>query len=223
MRIIGPVPQDAPDPRIEMRARLASMPSPAIGFVSQPTLEDSDMIGWSSGSEGTSSASISYTLWRNPDDHTDPANLAVLDEVARASLDEVPPWPRPPWILEFIERMRYPIIWEAVRTTWRAEVTKWTTPEALLLHHIHHIHLNRFAEELGWEVPARGFVDPLVTERSIRHAVDVQVDGDRVSGMEVDTDPFVYAAAAELPDGRVLTAVVPRDDLPWVRVEFAQR
>jgi hypothetical protein len=62
-----------------------------------------------------------------------------------------------------------------------------------------------------------------VTERSIRHAVDVQVDGDRVSGMEVDTDPFVYAAAAELPDGRVLTAVVPRDDLPWVRVEFAQR
>ena len=53
--------------------------------------------------------------------------------------------------------------------------------------------------------------------------ISMLIDGERVSGMEVDTDPFVYALAAEVPDGRVVTAVVPRDQLPWVRVEFAQR
>lgn len=61
--------------------------------------------------------SMSATLWRNPVNKSDPVNLADLDEATRRALDEVPPWPRPAWLVESVERMRYPMLWEAVQTT----------------------------------------------------------------------------------------------------------
>jgi len=39
-------------------------------------------------------------------------------------------------------------------------------------------------------------------------------------GAEIDTDPFVYCVGAELPTGAILTAVLPRDDLAYIRLEF---
>jgi hypothetical protein len=41
--------------------------------------------------------------------------------------------------------------------------------------------------------------------------------------LEIDTDPFVYAIGVELSADTVLTAVVPRDELKHVTLEFAQR
>jgi hypothetical protein len=40
-------------------------------------------------------ASVSYTLWRNPDDPDDPVNLGELDEQQRRALEAAPAWPRP--------------------------------------------------------------------------------------------------------------------------------
>ncbi|EPR75349.1 hypothetical protein ADILRU_2305 [Leifsonia rubra CMS 76R] len=52
-----------------------------------------------------------------PEDAPDPANLADLDDKTRRSLEEVPPWPRRAWLIERVESMKYPMLWEAVQTS----------------------------------------------------------------------------------------------------------
>ncbi|BAS12097.1 hypothetical protein AHiyo8_04000 [Arthrobacter sp. Hiyo8] len=87
------VPEDAPDPRLEHAKRLVLMPIPIMGLVSQPSLEDPDMVGFHYGQDSRGynemSASITYTLWRNPADRADPINLAELDEQTRRSIETV--------------------------------------------------------------------------------------------------------------------------------------
>lgn len=192
-------------------------------LVDQRTLEFAD-ISLSSLSDGTSfsmmAESVSWTLWRNPDDRSDPANLADLDDATRRSHDEVPPWPRPSWLIEEVERMRYPRLMEAVRTTWNRDETELTTLDRLLVEHANYILRNQFREELGigiqdWDSPA------LATERTVRHGVELIIDGAPVTGAMIETDPFVYAVGAKLSNGGTLTAVVPREHLPCITLEFA--
>ncbi|WP_440708228.1 hypothetical protein [Herbiconiux sp. YIM B11900] len=44
-----------------------------------------------------------------------------------------------------------------------------------------------------------------------------------VPAVEIDTDPFVYAIGVQLARDTVLTAVIPREELQYVRVEFVRR
>ncbi|TWP33659.1 hypothetical protein [Leekyejoonella antrihumi] len=57
------------------------------------------------------SLSIRYPLWRNPADRADPVYLAELDEEKRSAIETVPPRPR--WLIDQVQRMRYPQPWEA--------------------------------------------------------------------------------------------------------------
>ncbi|MEV4686083.1 hypothetical protein [Microbacterium sp. LWH3-1.2] len=166
--------------------------------------------------------SISATLWRNPVDKSDPVNLAVLDDSTRRSIDETPPWPRPAWLIEHVERMRYPMLWEAVQTSWQRKDSEHTTLAARLVHHANHILMNQFREELGLGLHD-GDSPALTSVRVVRGGVDVLIDGALFSGAEIDTDPFVYAVGARLPSGGTLTAVVPREHLRYVTLEFVQR
>jgi len=225
MQFVGVVPEDAPDPRFGREALLKTMPVPIVEFAAQPALEFADVgvetTGSGSGLDAMS-VSISMTLWHNPGDKADPVNLAELDDATRRAIDDVPPWPRPAWLVEGVQRMRYPTLWEAVRTTWHREESDRSTVDAVLVHHVNHILMNQFREELGleigdWHSPA------LASERVIRRGVEVSIDDGPVPGVEIDTDPFAYAVGARLPSGGILTAVVPRDHLPYVRMAFRQR
>ncbi|MGA0568379.1 hypothetical protein ACO2Q7_13680 [Rathayibacter sp. KR2-224] len=203
------------------------MPVPVMGFVLQPTLEDANMENTVSqqGTTGLSqmAVSINYTLWRNPDDRSDPVNLAEIDEATRRALDETAPRPRPAWLIEMAERRRYPMLWEAVRTTWTRDASEFSTPSRLLIDHANHILMNGFRKELGLgDMAVDRFVSPL-TERAINREAVVTVDGAEVSALEIDTDPLVYAIGAELSSDTVLTAVVPRDELAYIRLEFTKR
>ena len=126
MRFAGFTPVDAPDPGDELRERVQGLGFGVAGFVGQPHLEDWGALGLSEQRLGAgndaqleqATVSRSYTLWRNPQDPHDPLNLSELGETTRRSLDEVPARPRPAWLLQRIERMRYPMLWEAVQTHW---------------------------------------------------------------------------------------------------------
>ena len=103
--------------------------------------------------------SVTYTLWRNPIDRPDPINLADLDEQARRALEAVPPWPRPAWLVEQVERMRYPQLWEAVRTTWNRDASERSSVRSVLVDHVNYILMNQYRQELGlsdnpWDQPA---------------------------------------------------------------------
>lgn len=207
------------------------MPVPVMGFVPQPALEDIHMEGVTSvgaASAGMTefsqmSVSINYTLWRNPDDRSDPVNLAELDESTRRALDGPAPMPRPAWLIEQVEWMRYPMLWEAVRTTWTRDASEFSTPARLLVDHANHILMNRFRKELGLGDIRVDRFDARLTEKTVNRQATAIVDGVEVSALEIDTDPFVYAIGVELSTDAVLTAVIPRDELKHVTVEFAQR
>jgi hypothetical protein len=225
MQFAGVLPEDAPDPRLQREEMLKNMPVPIVQFAEQRCLEVTD-IGVSFGTDGqglnTMTTSVSAILWRNPDDKSDPVNLADLDEQTQRSIEEVPPWPRPAWLIEYVERMRYPVLSEAVQTTWHREESEYTTLPYLLVHHANHILMNQFREQLGlgphdWESPA------LTSERVVRRDVDVVIEGQPVAGAEIDTDPFVYAIGAKLPSGGTLTAVIAREHLPFIDLNFAVR
>jgi len=231
MWISGVLPPDAPDPRIERAEMVRALPFSIYGLVPQPSLEDLDNIGLAfvGGFERStqSTVSVTYTLWRNPDDHDDPANLAEIDEITRDSLDQDPPWPRPQWLIEQAECMRYPMIWEAVRTTWTADAQEYQSLPNQLVQHVNHILMNRFRAELG--IPDGPPSGPPGTEpwharlSAVNPKAHLEVDGHDVDAVEIDTDPFVYGIGAQLSPEIVVTVVIPRADLPMIRLALATR
>ncbi|MGO4582957.1 hypothetical protein AB4Z38_03565 [Arthrobacter sp. 2RAF6] len=226
MRFDGVLPEDAPDPRLEHARRLELMPILIMGLVPQPSLEDPDLLGIQYGQDSRGynemSASITYTLWRNPADRSDPINLAELDEQTRRSIEDVPPWPRPAWLVEGVERMRYPQLWEAVRTTWHREASDRSSPARVLAEHMNHILINRYRREwlggIAWDRKAGD-----LRSRPANREVNVWIDGVEAQGVEIDTDPLVYGVGASFGQGGVVTAVLPRDELGYIRIEFAKR
>ncbi|MDR2323636.1 MAG: hypothetical protein LBE60_18560 [Microbacterium sp.] len=231
MWISGVLPPDAPDPRIERAEMVRALPFAIYGLVSQPSLEDLDSIGLAfvGGFERSTqtAVSVTYTLWRNPDDHDDPANLAELDEITRESLDRDPPWPRPRWLIEQAELMRYPMLWEAVRTTWTADAQEYQSLPNQLVQHVNYILMNRFRAELGIpDGPPSGPPgdEPWHTRLSaVNPRARLEVDGHQVDAVEIDTDPFVYGIGAQLSPEIVVTVVIPRADLPLIRLALATR
>lgn len=228
----GVLPPDAPDPRIELAERVRALPFAVYGLVPQPALEDHDSLGFMGvgGADGSSqiTVALTYTLWRNPQDHDDPANLVELDADARASLETTPPWPRPRWIIEQADRMRYPMLWEAVRTTWTREASEYTTLTQQLVQHVNHLLMNRFRAELGLPSgPPSGPPDRDEPWRakpsSVNPKARIEVDGIERAAVEIDTDPFVYGIGAQLSPEIVVTVVIPRAELPLVRLGLATR
>lgn len=195
---------------------MSLIPQPALEELAIPTTAGSSLNG---ADMSLDSVAISYTLWRNPRDRKDPANLAKLSDLLRASLDAAPARPLPDWMIQQRELMRYPMLWEAVMTT-RVSDDEWQRPESTLVAHVNHILTNNFRDlRVVGGIP--GELDSPVTEHHIE-AVTVRIDGIDVPGMRIDTDPHVYAIGASLND-RILTAVVARDHLPHVTVAFATR
>lgn len=212
-------PEDFPQPpTVSEVATLFTVPM--MTFIPQPSLEElgagTTGASFNGGPTSLDSVSISYTLWRNPANHADSANLADLSDVEREALDTVPVRPLPDWMMAQRDLMHYPLLWEAVLTT-RVLDPEWQTPESTLVDHVNHIVTNTFRERrVVGGFP--GELDSPVTKQHIEY-VPIRVDGADVPGMRIDTDPNVYAVGAALGD-RVLTAVIARDHLPHITVAF---
>ncbi|NLP85878.1 hypothetical protein HF576_18770 [Microbacterium sp. CFH 90308] len=227
MQFAEVLPEDAPDPRLESGRRLLGLRFPLMGLVPQPAIEDVDRPGImeSTGSAGRSqlAVSFSYTFWRNPDDRADPVNLKDLEPEEQASIETVPPWPRPAWLIEAVEMMRYPRLWEAVRTCWSRDVSEYTTLQRQLVDHTNHILTNQFREELGLAPGPTEDGAWMVRLSSVNTAARLEIDGVDVPAVEIDTDPFVYAVGAQLRPDVVTTVVIARDHLPYVRLALHTR
>lgn len=227
MQFAGVVPEDAPDPQLELDARVRSLPFALVGLEPQPTLEDAGLVSLQEARDqaGPSqvSAAVTYQLWRNPLDRDDPVNLVDQDEVTLAAIEQEPPWPRPAWLIERVQRMRYPQLWEAVRTTWNREASEHTTVQRQLVEHTNYILMNQYREPLGLE-PGPGWHGAWrVTEYAVNTGVTARLDGAEAPAAEIDTDPFVYALGLAIDAQLVVTAVIPREHLHHVRVEFTTR
>lgn len=227
MQLRGRIPADSPDPRIERRERLREMPAPVVGLAAQPALEDSGDLSVSHGRDSAGLAEftvgISYTLWRNPADRSDPVNLAVLDDDTRAEIDRETPWQRPAWLIERVQRMRYPQIWEAVQTTWSRDVPGPSRLAWRLAVHAGYILANRYRDQAGrsaWPDPP-GRAEELAG--AVNPDVSVLLDGVQTPAAEIDTDPRVYAIGVQRSPAVTVTVVLPRDELRYIRLALATR
>ncbi|MFJ2368174.1 hypothetical protein [Microbacterium sp. NPDC087665] len=215
MEFSGTVPMDAPDPRIEYEARLHALPFGVFELVPQPSLTRLPMPSFSEmiGAERMLSASFSYAWWRFPDDHSDPRNEIELDERTRRSIEEEPAWGRPTWLIEQAQLLRYPMLWEATRTTWHASPDDSRASLAReLVDHANHVLINRFRTELGIPSGPRVGEAWKTTVTAVSDA-SATVDGAERPAVQIDTDPFVFAIGFRVDEHIVCTTVVPRDAL----------
>lgn len=216
----GVVPTDAPDPSIEAEARLRSLDFPVFQLKPQPSLTRVPIVGYveSNGPAGQDELSVlfTYTLWKYPDDHSEPRNEIELDERTRRSIEEEPPWGRPAWLIEQSQIFRYPMLWEAVRTARYASPDRelHSLPQQLV-EHTNHVLRNSFREELGLPAGPSTHNDWNATATAVTEA-SVNVDGRDRPAVQIDTDPFVYAVGFRVDEHVVCTSVLPRESLPFL-------
>lgn len=223
MQFTGFLPEDAPDPLRGLRERVRALSLPLWGFTPQPSLDGHVDLGLEGGASNVA-VTLSYPLWRNPADHDDPVNLAALDERTRAALDEPPPHPRPDWLVTRVERMRYARLPDAVRTSRHREPNEHTALPQVLIRHVQYILVNYFREPLGIEPGPGAFDNPgvRIAPAAVDTSASVLVDGVPTPAVQIDTDPFVLAVGFAASPDVVVTAVVPRDELPHVTIAFAR-
>lgn len=214
------LPLDMPDPAFASAARVRELPLPVMDLVPQPAVTRLTVASFaeSIGMAGREdvSVSFSYTLWRYPDDRSDPRNEIELDERTRRSIEEEPPWGRPAWLVEQAQLFRYPMLWEAVRTAWHAAPdAERDSLAAQLVDHANHVLRNQFRRELGRPAGPGGGNDGMVTAAAVAPST-VRVDGSDLAAIHIDTDPFVYAVGFRIDEQVVCTTVIPRDSLPLV-------
>lgn len=222
MEISGVVPHDAPDPAIARWAEVESMPVPVYGFAVQPALEE--LPAWSTSSDtdvdGLSeiTASPSYTLWRFPEDKLDARNLAELDASTRATLDHIPPWPRPEWLIRGTDQRRYPMLWEAVRTTWQRPGATRRGLHHILAEHMYYININRHRSRAQMQMARDGSLE--IPDSS---GVNVMVDGEEVPGIRMNFSDHLTGVGVELAEGTIVTAVASHEDLQFFKFALATR
>ncbi|MGK9219641.1 MULTISPECIES: hypothetical protein [unclassified Microbacterium] len=225
MQYVEVSPEDIPDPRVEWRQKLREMPVPALTFVAQRHLESTMPSGYEQGQDGRGlremRVSFTYTLIRDPDNRMAPGNLVEMDNDMRRSLEVASAHPRPDWLVEMTEQMRFPQLWEAVRTTWHRDHSEEASVAGVLVQHANHVLRNTFRVEHGLEGIAGGLPPaPDIHERAVQRPISLMVDGLELDGAFIDTDPHIYAIGAELPTGGIVTVVVPRDELPLITLEL---
>lgn len=225
MEFGGVLSEDAPDPRVASEARLRAVAFPVFQLRPQPGITRLPITGFteSSGWAGHEELTVefSYTLWRYPEDRSDPRNEIELDEQTRRSIEEEPPWGRPAWLVEQAQFFRYPMLWSAIRTAWQASPDPERHALApLLVDHTNDVLRNIYREELGLPAIPTGFPDDgdwRATPTAVAPA-SLTVDGRDRSGLHIDTDPFVYAFGFRADDSVVCTIVLPRDSLPFLHL-----
>lgn len=227
MQFAEVLPEDAPDPQLRLDDRVRALPFELMGFEPQPALEDAGMVSMqeSRDQDGASevSVSVSYQLWRNPNDRDDPVNLRELDDVARVAIDQEPPWAQPAWLIDRVQRMRYPLLWDAVRTSWSREASADATVQRQLVEHTNYILMNQYREALGLDDGPVTYGLWSVRESAVNSAARAWINGAKRPAAEIDTDPFVYAIGWVKNERTIVTAVIPREHLDHIRIAFATR
>lgn len=187
---------------------IAGFSGAVYGLSPQPHLvETAATPGWANGRAVR--MCLSYAVVRVPSDPENPANFLALGAARAAVIARAAAAPVPAWLRDQIMRMRYPPLYEAVRTSLQAQPGR--NRQQLEEHVEAHI-----GDALNCMFPGRHHPE-LVRRRAgnvprlsdSRRSTLVHVDGLVVPGYRIVVNPHLIAVGARLGD-RFLTAVIPQ-------------
>jgi hypothetical protein len=209
--------RDVPAPPT-LREVAATLPGPVYSFAPQSHLE-AFAASSTRASGRVVAVSMSYTFYRYPAQPGDARNFVGLTPQQRAAIARADSSSLPEWIRDQIRRLRYPTLFEAVRTSLPIPAERAHPLEARL-----EAHVTEFLRAL---FPGQPLAERLRTVRGaplseydVRRGVPVRVDGESRRGYRVDIAPHVIAVGAYLED-RYLTAIIPSDFHASITPAFA--
>ncbi|NQX14110.1 hypothetical protein HQQ80_20990 [Microbacteriaceae bacterium VKM Ac-2855] len=202
----------------EIAARFGA---PVLAFAPQPRLEEFAAAQTSSHGRFVE-ISLSYSFFVNPRNRADPVNHVALDPAQKLAIERAENDHLPPWMIDQITRMRYPVLWEAVRTSVPIPAERSRPIEARLAAHMNDVLRNTFPGRVRTRRGGMPVVAASLREEEVTRGVPMVVDGEPTRGFRVDTDPDVIAYGARV-DGRYMTVVIDRKIAPQLTMEFVRR
>ncbi|NQX12755.1 hypothetical protein HQQ80_14045 [Microbacteriaceae bacterium VKM Ac-2855] len=185
---------------------------PAFGLVEQGCLEPMDAIPAFTNGHFVS-LSLSYTYYRVPDDRGHPANRVPLTIEQQTAIDRAESSALDEGTKDIILRMRFPVAWDAVRTTIATAADRKRPLSERLHSHI---------DDVLRALPSAPTVEggrPHADSTGDVDTCSILVGGVEVRGIRATGRGAVAAIGFEL-ERRIVTAVIPQDFLPAVRLEF---
>lgn len=194
---------------------------PVFGLVPQPHLRELDVLSTVASGEELTEVSVSYSFLAEPSDPADPRNLVPTVRDIDGWLEKAERDGQPEWFARGLQSMRFPMVWEAVRTASRVDPWGATTAERLA-GHMEHVLINTADERRRRDgdsvIPS---LDAGVTAAHARPTT-LTVDGAERPGIQIDTDATVIGWAVEVDDSLV-SIVLDRDRAEHLDVRLATR
>ena len=192
---------------------------PVFSLVEQPGLIRLDGLSTVATGDRLVEVSVSYSHLVAPEDPTDPRGL--VDDI-----DEVTGWiekahrdGRPEWFVRSLEALRFPMLWETVRTA-RRDADGATSLAESLARHLDHVLINTVEgrRRRSGDRPGRELDGP-VNPAHARPAT-VVVDGLPREGVEIDTDADLTGWAV-IVDDLVVSVALDREVAATLEVALA--
>jgi hypothetical protein len=217
--IPGLTARDMPAPATpdEIATRFSA---PLFTFAPQPCLAEMGFSTVAIGGELTE-VSISYSVFRNPDDPDDPVNFTDAREESDSLVREARDAGQPDWFTDAVRSMRHPTLWEAVCTMRLPQVLGQSIAESLA-GHMNHIIVNSMEGRVRATAEGIPELDSDVSPRHARNGATVIVDGIGFDAIHIDTDPDVVGWALDTDGCRVLIAF-DRDYAGLVDIALVRR
>lgn len=177
---------------------------PVFAFVAQPHLEEGSY-GTKGVNDQLMEASLTYSVYRHPDDLENPSNFAediasTQSAIAKAVSDK-----QPEWFMESLRRRRYPMLWEAVSTT-RLGLDADRSLAERLAERVNHVLINTVESRRRSSEGAPPTLDHEVAAGDAQSGFTLNIDGTDIEALLLDSDPDVIGWAAEVDDCAVLIA-----------------
>ena len=207
---------DAENPaRIE--ATLATLGCPVFGFAPQPHLSELTATTITARARVVG-ASLSYTYFRNPLNPDHPSNFVPLTPEQTRAIERAQSSTLPRWMVEQVVRIRYPTLWDAVRTAKVGPADAKNSLELRLAAHANDVLRAQDPHHVPVRVPTATTTGRL-SRGDLLESTCVIVDREPHRARLLQAGPHLVAIGARI-DGRYLTVVYDRRTAPALRVEF---
>lgn len=194
--------------------------APVFTLVSQPHLVEASAGAFSMGGVPVE-VSLNYCVYRHPDAPEDPSNFADDIKATRSAIDTATAAGQPAWFVDTLQRMMYPMLWEAVRTVKLGFDPDRPLAERLA-EHVNHVVINTVESRRQSSPDALPRLDHEIMARHAQPGSTLNIDGTDVDALTIDTDPNVIGWAADVDDCAVLVAV-SRDFADMIDITLHRR